>query len=75
MYKGKFVYEIKKEDVGKAFIRLEGCSTCGAKGKTVPTSGFLGVVLKHDVGKQVFETSPSVYQVESKEQLEKRLSR
>ena len=50
------------------------CKCCGnTKGGGVMLSGVMGRILPIDVGKQIYETSKGVYQVENQEQLTKRL--
>ena len=62
MYKGKFVYTIQAADVGKPISRLPGCDSLSGWGK----------VAEGDVGKQFWETTPGVIQLENTEQRDKR---
>lgn len=67
-YKGKFIYEITKHDVGKEH-RFVVCPTC--EHRKLIMFGFMGGVLDCDVGKRIYEIS-GIYQVENDEQLENR---
>ena len=57
-YKGRYVKTITAEDVGRYDWRL---------------ASAIGRVQRQDIGKQVFEVSRDVYQVENNEQRDNRL--
>lgn len=69
----KLLYTITEEDVGRRSI-VKTCPTCGIV-RSVQTIPIMGTIMKQDIGKRIYETAGGVLQVESQEQLEKRLSR
>ena len=60
----KLYYEIRSSDVGKSLLR--------AFGRSWPVVDFIGIVMRQDVGKRVYE-SGGVLQFESNEQRDRRL--
>lgn len=74
-YKGKYIFTIQREHVGKPIIKFDNCTCCGAFIQPFMTADVIGQILPSDVGKQVYSTSFGVYAVENDEQMQKRLSR
>ncbi len=72
-YRGKVVHTITPEDVGKTIIKYTACEACKSV-KAIWLSAFMGRVQFIDIGKQIVEVSRGVYQVESQEQLHKRMN-
>lgn len=76
----KLVHVVTKEDVGKNFIQKPDCKCCGAKGPVLWLVDVCGRILKGDVGKRIYKVlndagDSSILQIESDEQLKRRLSR
>lgn len=67
-YKGRFVYEVKPEDVGKDFKQLP------VKELTFQMNSF-GRVMPSDVGRWLFDVGDGVIQMESTEQRDMRLGK
>jgi hypothetical protein len=65
-----FVYEIKKEDIGKQRIILK-CNLCGKIDHDIYINNLMGNILLCDIGKRIYKVG-EIYQVENSEQLEKR---
>jgi len=70
-YRGKFIYEIQREDVGKVAI-VRTCSGCGTR-NVIYLASFIGRVLACDVGKRIHDVD-GVYQIENSEQFANRLA-
>lgn len=68
-----FIYEIKKEDIGKHRIVLK-CNDCGNLKADIGITDLMGKILDIDVGKRIFKVG-DIYQVENQEQLNKRLNK
>ena len=66
-----FIYEIKKEDLGKNRIILK-CNCCGKIKHDISITYLMGKILHCDIGKRIYQRE-EIYQVENNEQLEKRL--
>ena len=64
-------YTIRVGDIGAKFLKLP--TSIGTK-RVVPLDSFLGYVQKCDVGKRIYLTG-GIYQVESIEQMKKRISK
>ena len=71
-YAGKFIYEIRPDDVGKVAIRLIDCPTCGHK-RNLYLADLLGRIQRQDIGKHIHEID-GVLQIESNEKRDKRLT-
>ena len=67
-----FIYEIKKEDIGKHRIVLK-CNDCGKIKEDIYITDLMGNILPCDIGKRIYKVG-EIYQVENQEQLEKRLN-
>lgn len=72
----KLVHTIKKEDIGKVFIKIiiKGCPYCETKDREehIYLYNFMGYILSLDVGKRIYRRKNN-YCVENDEQLQKRL--
>ena len=71
-YKGKFVHEITRDDVGKA-TTSKVCPTCGHK-KIIAFRDVLGRVIDCDIGKRIYDVGDGILQIENSEQVSKRLA-
>jgi hypothetical protein len=63
-YAGRYVCTIQPQDIGKAWLSLDG--------RTVMVADFLGCVMVRDIGKQVWEHR-GVFSVENEEQCAARM--
>ena len=63
----KPVYQLSSKDIGKCCIKVSG--------RVYLLSSFIGRVLKHDIGKLVYEIGEGVLQVENDEQMKRRLDK
>ena len=68
-----FVYEIKKDDIGKRRIVLK-CNCCNKIKNDIDIYNFMGYILPCDIGKRIYKNG-NIYQVENQEQLNKRINK
>ncbi len=73
MYQGKYLYTIKKSDVGKKTIKIKSCPTCGSN-RAGSITDLMGIIQTQDVGKLIFITKQGTLQVESQEQMKHRVA-
>ena len=78
--KQELVHTIRKEDVGKGFIKANYCVQCHRYSNIITVRDFMGNVQFRDIGKRIFSVLNDVeddhfYAVENDEQLAKRLKR
>ena len=66
------VYEITEKDIGKKHIKYVSCPCC-MKTNVISITDLMGHIVSYDVGKRIYKVG-GVYQVENKEQLDKRLN-
>lgn len=71
----KYLYTIKKQDVGKRQIDMGTCSCCGRKNPPLNVGDVFGNVLVADIGKRVYQNENGVLCIENQDQLNKRLGK